>query len=314
MNRILLFLLFSQLFIAGITAQKTVAITIDDIPNTSKFQKDNYQSLFLQQLDSLNIPIAIFINEGLIYKTDAVVKNYSLLHDWINKDWITLGNHTFNHPWYSSIGIDSFKVEVERGEAISQELARVYEKPLKHFRFPFNDLGKDSLQHIQAREFLNSKGYSLTPFTVESSDWMFNYLYEYYLSINDEKQARRIGERYVEQTMTNFKYIDSLTEKQYGRDIRHIYLCHDNSINIGYLPKIIDLLNRRRYTMISLDQALEDPIYQQEDHFYKKWGISWIYRWIEDPQKRMQLMRQEPELDDIQKEYNELVERNKGKK
>lgn len=314
MNRILLFLLFSQLSIAGIIAQKTVAITIDDIPNTSKFQKDNYQSLFLHQLDSLSIPIAIFINEGLIYKTDAVAKNFSLLNDWVNNEWVTLGNHTFNHPWYSTIGIDSFRIEVERGEAISQELARLYDKPLKHFRFPFNDLGKDSLQHIQAKEFLNSKGYSITPFTVESSDWMFNYLYEHYLSIHDEKQAKRIGERYVKQTMINFQYIDSIAMNQYGRAVRHIYLCHDNSINIDYLPKIIELLTQQEYTMISLDQALEDPIYRQKDHFNKKWGISWIYRWMDNPQIRMQWMRQEPDLNDIQKEYKDLVEENNRKK
>lgn len=306
----LLSLFFCLIHVEGFN-QRTVSITIDDVPNTSKYQKDNFQSKFLDKLDSLDIPVAIFINESLIYKTEDITRNFSLLNDWAKNDLVTLGNHSFNHPGYSSVGIDSFKIEIERGESITRELARIYKKSLHHFRFPYNDLGKDSLQHIKIKQFLISKGYSITPFTVESSDWMFNYLYEHYLNKKEFVEAERIGNAYIKQTLVNFQYFDSLATEQYGRPVHHIYLCHDNSINVEYLPQLIQLLQKQQYSFISLDKALEDPIYQQTDYYYKKWGVSWFYRWMKDPESRIKLMRLEPERKNIIQEYQRVVEQNK---
>ena len=311
MKRYLFFLLvFFFLQADGIT-QRTVSITIDDVPNTSKYKKDNFQSKLLNELDTLKIPVTIFINEGLIYKTDEIARNFSLLNDWAKNDLVTLGNHSFNHPGYSEVGIDSFKIEIERGESITRELARIYKKSLHHFRFPFNNLGKDSLQHVEIEQFLTSKGYSITPYTVESSDWLFNYLYEHYLNKKQFGEAKRIGREYLKQTMENFQYFDSLTNEQYGRTVHHIYLCHDNTINADYLPLLVQQLEVEEYSFISLDKALEDPIYHQTDFYYKKWGVSWFYRWMKNPKERMKLMRQEPEFKNIIQEYEKVVEQNK---
>ena len=268
----------------------------------------------MDKLDSLEIPVAIFINEGLIYKTDAVARNFSLLNDWVKNDLVTLGNHSFNHSNYSDVGIDSFKVEIENGESISRQLARVYKKSLHHFRFPYNNLGKDSLQHEQVKQFLAIKKYSITPYTVESSDWMFNYLYEHYLDEKQFAEANRIGNEYLKQTLVNFQYFDSLAIELYGRTVHHIYLCHDNTINVDYLPRLLHQLETQNYSFISLDKALEDPIYQQKDFYHKKWGVSWFYRWMKDPNMRMKLMRQEPEFKIINQEYKRVVEENKNKK
>jgi hypothetical protein len=43
--------------------QSSVAITIDDVPNTIKYQMDNFKSILLNKLDSLNIPVAIFVRK-----------------------------------------------------------------------------------------------------------------------------------------------------------------------------------------------------------------------------------------------------------
>ncbi|MFK7771814.1 MAG: polysaccharide deacetylase family protein [Saprospiraceae bacterium] len=311
MKKYFLLVLFFHLLQTTGLCQRTVSITIDDVPNTSKYEKDHFESKLLDLLDSLKIPVAIFINEGLIYKTEEVTRNFSLLNDWAKNDLVTLGNHSFNHPAYSEVGIDSFKIEIEKGESITNELAKVYKKTLHHFRFPFNNLGKDSLQHIQVEQFLKSKGYSITPYTVESSDWMFNYLYEHYLKEKQFDNAERIGKEYLRQTMVNFQYFDSLAIKQYERTVHQIYLCHDNSINADYLPSLIQQLEVQQYSFISLDKALEDPIYHQTDSYHKKWGVSWFYRWMKNPKERMKLMRQEPEFKNIIKEYERVVAQNK---
>jgi len=50
---------------------------------------------------------------------------------------------------------------------------------------------------------------------------------------------------------------------------------------------------------------LNDEVYQQENSYYEKWGISWIYRWMEDEKDRKTAMRGEPDI----MEYYQLYEK-----
>lgn len=288
-------------------AQKQVAITIDDVPNTKKFQQDRFKAQLLKKLDSMQLPVAIFINEGKIYATDSVSKNFQLLNDWAKREYITLGNHTFSHPRYSDVGFDAFTSGIDKGESITRELAKKFEKPLKHFRFPFNDLGKDSLQRKEIENYLAQKDYQITPFTVESTDWAFDIAYEYYLAKGDKANAKIIGEKYVSKTIEIFDFFEAQSELQFHRQISQIYLCHDNSLNADYLPKIISLLKAKKYTFISLDEALKDKVYQQKNNYHKKWGISWFYRWMTSQGEISRVMKKEPNNEEIEKLYPTLI-------
>ena len=273
---------------------QSVAITIDDVPNTVKYQKDGFRSELLEKLDSLNIPVAIFINEGFLYKNKFKKQNVDLLNDWISKDYITAANHTYSHCRYSEVKLDSFKTDVEQGEFYSREICKQHNKPLKYFRFPYNDMGIDSLEHTSVYAYLQQRGYTIAPFTIESSDWMFNYVYEYYSKKGDADSAQQIGELYVERTLAYFSFFDSLSLEQYNRPIHQIYLCHDNAINARFLSKIIAALKARNYSFISLEKAMKDPVYSQQSAYYKKWGVSWFYRWMDIQKDRVNVMRKEP--------------------
>jgi len=272
---------------------KCVAITIDDVPNVFK---DKSGDALLQKIDSMSLPVAAFINEGLLYKTKTAEANFSLLNAWVKNVNVTLGSHTFNHPYYSEVGIDSFCNDVKKGLCITKELAKMQHKSLDYFRFPYNDMGADSVQHMRARAFLLSQKLTSTPFTIESSDWMFNAIYEHHLKHNKNEEAREIGEAYVSATLKKFEWIDALTVAQYGRRIKHIYLCHDNAINAAYLPEIVSCLADDGYRFISLNEAMQDEVYAQVDSYYKKWGISWVYRWIKNPKERRAAMQKEPDV------------------
>lgn len=294
-------------------SQNLIAITIDDIPNTKQYEKDNFQGIFLNKLDSIKIPVTIFINEGLIYKTDSIDKNFSLLHEWIKRDYVIPGNHTFSHSRYSEMGFESFSNDVVKGEIITKELAQKYKKTLKYFRFPFNDLGKDSIQHIQMTKFLISQNYIITPYTFESSDWMFNFLYEYYLEKDQKEKAKHIAQTYIDKTLESFDFFREVTQKQYGRNVNQIYLCHDNRLNADYIHVIIQRLINKGYSFASLEKILEDKIYSQSDLYNKKWGISWIYRWMPDHKERIKLMKQEPELSEYYELYKKLTDASESK-
>ncbi|MEX0275661.1 MAG: polysaccharide deacetylase family protein [Flavobacteriaceae bacterium] len=289
-----------------IWAQNHVAITIDDVPNTSLYQSENYRSGILDKIDSLRIPVAIFINEGLLYKTDSVTKNFELLNRWVKSKNTTIGNHTFSHSRYSEVGYGHFHKDIEKGAYITRELIKKYGKKLTYFRFPYNDLGADSIQHVEIERFLRDMEYKSTPFTIESSDWMFNALYENYLHQKEYKKAEGIGSLYLSKTMEYFQFLDSLAIKKYGRKIPHIYLCHDNRLNTDFLIPLLSRLRQQGYNFIRLDEALKDSVYVQDDTYYKKWGISWLYRWMSSQRERMKWMGMEPDMKEVERRYNNL--------
>ncbi|MFO7977192.1 MAG: polysaccharide deacetylase family protein [Bacteroidales bacterium] len=305
MIRTLLFLALFPLSLA-LQAQKKVAITIDDVPNTGIFQASGSLSPLLEMLDSLNIPVAVFINEGLIYKTDALPGNFSLLNDWVSKPRVTAGNHTFGHLRASEVSMEAFSRDVLKGEAITRELTSLHGKALDFFRFPYNDLGADSLQHNAVKGFLENEGYRIAPFTIESSDWMFNNLYQHYLEQQNPGDAARIKHAFIDYTLEMFTHFEQLSQERFQRPINHIFLCHDNALMAASLPVLLENLQTRGYSLISLEEAMADEAYLSEEHYYGRWGFSWIYRWMEDPAKRKSLMQQEPSMMDVYHEHEAL--------
>lgn len=290
--------------------QKNVAITIDDIPNTRQFKNDKNTSVLLNELDALQIPIAIFINEGKVYSTGSSERNTELLEDWCSKEYITLGNHSFGHLRYSDTSLDDYINDILKGETLTREIAHTHSKSLHHFRFPFNDLGIDSLQQAKIDSALRTLNYNITPFTIESSDYMFNLIYTNHLSKGELKEAKEIGDLYVSKTIDFFNFYDSLSQQIYGRSVNQIYLCHDNALNAKFLPKLIKQLKEANYNFISLDEALSDNVYSQENVYFKKWGISWFYRWMKTPDERKKWMASEPSMIDVEQAFEELNKNN----
>jgi peptidoglycan/xylan/chitin deacetylase (PgdA/CDA1 family) len=304
------FLVLNSTFFSQVLETETrakIAITIDDVPNTKLYAFSNQQAELLTVLDALNIPIAIFVNEGLINRTADTNQNLILLEAWASRPYVTLGNHTFSHSRYSEVGYDEFKMDIQKGEILLHQFAAKYNKPLNYFRFPFNDLGLDSIQHLRIDSLLYKMNYKIAPFTIESADWMFNAVYEYYILNSKFDEAQQIGELYVSKTIEFIQYFDSLSLELYGKRINQIYLCHDNALNSKYLSALIEQLDAKYFEMVSLDEAMKEDAYLQVDHYFKKWGISWFYRWESDSKKRLDLMKKEPDLNQIETVYNALI-------
>lgn len=299
-----LLVLLSQL---AFSQEKSISITVDDVPNTTKYQNDHFNPILLNVLDSLNVPFTIFINEDKVFKTLFHNKNRELLDLWIKNDQALIGNHTYSHSRYSEVGFDNFVQDIEQGQSLTNQYAELYSKEVKYFRFPFNDMGKDSTGHHQIRMFLKSNGYVIAPFTVESSDWMFDYVYQFYLDRNEFEKAKAIGESYVEKTLEMIRFFETLSLDIYKRQVKQIYLCHDNAINADFLAQIVTRLKQEGYKIVSFDESLTDPAFSQTDNYFKKWGITWFYRWMDTQHERVSWMKQEPDLNAIHILYEEIV-------
>ncbi len=242
----------------------------------------------LGKIKKANTPVTAFLNGKKILELGEIDQRLDVLKKWIEHPLVSLGNHTYSHSNYAQSTFDQFKSDVEKNEWLIEVLS---DQKVPFFRFPFNATGKDSISRIQMEVFLQNKGYKIAPFTIESVDYLYNALYQTAIKEGKQDSAKMIAQAYIDFTVETFRYYEGVSKELFGRNIKHIFLCHGNLMHANYYLELIDALKKEGYSFISLEEALKDPVYQKTDHYYKKWGVSWIYRWIESPDERMKWMR-----------------------
>ncbi len=73
---------------------------------------------------------------------------------------------------------------------------------------------------------------------------------------------------------------------------------------------MVKKLKEQAYSFINLDEAMQDEVYAQENKYYKKWGVSWVYRWMTNSIEIKRLMNNEPDILEIYKEYQKIQKQN----
>ena len=309
-----LFTLLCMLPCVGFAQQKQVAVTLDDVPLTAWSERtplrviEEANTNILQAINRYHVPACIFINESPLIKegeTDARIK---ILKQWLSNPLITPGNHSYSHPNYANMESSAFQDEIIKGEVITKKLLEGTGRSLQYFRFPFNALGRDSITKTAMQDFLKARNYTSTPFTIESSDYLFNTLYQQALDKNDKTKAKDIADAYIKYTITVFEYFETLSQQQYQRQVPQIFLGHVNALHADCFATLLEQLQKKGYTFIDLTTALKDDIYKQQDYYAGPYGFSWFYRWERDTQKRKKLLQSQPEPpDEIYQQYLKAI-------
>jgi hypothetical protein len=115
---------------------------------------------------------------------------------------------------------------------------------------------------------------------------------------NDKKLQKQIGAAYVPYLEAKMDYWERQSVKLFGREIKQILLLHANSINSDYFDDVANLLKKRDYKFVTLEEALKDEAYKLPDTFTKKSGISWLHRWAL-AKGRENVLPDEPKMPDF---------------
>jgi hypothetical protein len=121
--------------------------------------------------------------------------------------------------------------------------------------------------------------YKEAPATIDNSDYIFARAYELALRDGNAELSRTIGKSYISYMIENIRYFEIQSEKLVGRQISQILLIHANILNGDYLATLLQAIEDEGYKFVSMQEALEDAVYQTEDKFVTRSGLSWIHRW-----------------------------------
>ena len=262
---------------------RQVAITIDDLPAGSANSMNaaaitEMTTKLLTTLRDQKVPAVGFVNEKKLYKPGEVDERIKALRMWLDYGF-ELGNHTFSHSSLNKVGLQAWEDDVVQGESVTRILLAEHNMKLRYFRHPFLDTGRDLQTRRAAEAFLVARGYHIAPVTLDAWDWMYAGVYEDARKRGDTALQQQLTQSYLEYSDTMFAYSEQLAKTTIGYEPKQILLLHGNQLEADHIGELIDLLRKRGYRMITLEDALSDQAYGLPDTFVGEEGTGWIDHW-----------------------------------
>lgn len=262
---------------------RQVAITIDDLPAgmADRMPAADIVAMTAKLLGTLRdqkIPVVGFVNEKKLYKTGEVDERIKALQMWLDYGF-ELGNHTYSHASLNQVGLKAWEEEVIRGESVTNTLLAPRKMKMRYFRHPYLDTGRDLMTRRQAEAFLIERGYRIAPITLDGWDWMFAGLYEDAKKRNDTALQQQIVKEYLAYHDAVFAYFEQLSVKVVGYEPKQILLLHASNLEADHIGELMDLLRKRGYRFVNLEDALGDPAYSLPDDYVGEEGTGWLDHW-----------------------------------
>lgn len=266
--------------------QRTVAVTIDDLPvvstrTTLKARQEITRNL-LWHIKKAKVPAIGFVNENKLYAGEKLdERQVDLLRMWLDAG-LELGNHTFSHRSLNRIDRADYEADLLKGEIVTKSLLEKKGKKIRYFRHPFLQTGRSLEIKAEFNKFLAKHGYTIAPVSHDNADYIFSRAYDIAFDRGDKKLMQQVGEAYVPYMEAKLDYWERQSVKIFGREIAQTLLIHANSINAEYFDDLAAMFKKRGYKFVDLETALKDEAYRQPDTFIGPAGISWLHRWTLD--------------------------------
>jgi peptidoglycan/xylan/chitin deacetylase (PgdA/CDA1 family) len=268
---------------AATQPDRQVAITIDDLPAGNAAFMDaasitDMTSRLLATLREQNIPAVGFVNEKKLYKLGEVDERIKALAMWLDSG-LELGNHTFAHTSLNQAGLNAFEDDVIQGETVTRLLLAQHKMKLRFFRHPYLDVGLDLETRREAEAFLSARGYRIAPVTVDAWDWMYARVYEDARKRGDTALQQQLVSSYLSYSDAMLAFAEQLSKDLVGYEVKQILLLHANELEADHLKELVEMIRKRGYRFISLEDALSDQAYSMPDTYVGGEGTDWLDHW-----------------------------------
>lgn len=257
--------------------QRSVAITIDDLPRGGDGGPRSLDGV-LAMTDKLlapfrhrKLPVSGFVNEGRAGEMGREGLR-RVLNLWLDSG-ATLGNHGYGHLNINKVSLDEYTADIVRGESLLKEVLAARGQKLTYHRHPFLFTGPTPEIKKGMQSFLDSRGYTVAPVTLDNGDYMFAALY------NKPEFRERAAREYVPYMESVVAFFEQRSVEVVGREFPQTLLIHANQLNADLMPELLAMFERRGYRIVSVADALADPAYQLPDEHPAKGGFSWLHRW-----------------------------------
>jgi peptidoglycan/xylan/chitin deacetylase (PgdA/CDA1 family) len=252
--------MFLILGISGLCAAQKLAITMDDLPLNGllppgvtrvETTKDVLAILKKRHVP----PVYGFVNAK---KLEGNADAAEALKLWAAQE--PVGNHTYSHMDLETSPVEAFEREIEENEPALELLAAT--DNWHWLRYPYLHEGDTVEKRRAVRLYLKARGYSIAQVSLDWEDYLWNTAYERCVMKNDTKAIAWLRSSYLN---TASEFLDLGREQAkliYGHDINHVLLMHLGAFSSTILPDALDLLKKKGFKLVTLEEAQSDEAYE----------------------------------------------------
>lgn len=262
---------------------KTIAVTIDDIPILSRTpvsaeEVATVNAGILKALRANGVKAVGFVNEDRLLVRGKVDAGIEVLDAWLSAG-MELGNHNFGHLGLWNSSLEENQDAVLKGEVFTRWLAARHGAPLRYYRHPFTQTGRDEAEKLAFEAFLKSRGYTVAPYTIEHDDYLYSCVYDKLEAGADKTAQGAVAADYLAHLKESVRIYESMSEQLFGRQVPQVLLIHATRLNAETLDRTLSTLREMGYSFITLEAALRDEAYRSPADASKQFGPSWLARW-----------------------------------
>lgn len=247
-----------------------VAITVDDLPWVGVNPTDGSVA------DAINRIAATFRVHG-VDVTGMVVCDTAKRYPGVIENWIAWGLSIANHSQsHLDLHRTPTNIWLDDVHACHQTLTQFGSAYLPLLRFPLLHQGKGEQQFNTVQTALQEWGISIAPVSVDTSEWLLAAAYAE--AAHHAPTRLALGEALVDHLLTAIQHADQYALQRLKRQPAHILLLHANALLDDHLDRLLLALRAKGIQFISLQEALNDPLYRLPDQYRGAKGLSALYR------------------------------------
>jgi peptidoglycan/xylan/chitin deacetylase (PgdA/CDA1 family) len=244
-------------------AQK-LAITMDDLPANGMLppgvtQAETAKNV-LAILKKRHVPpVYGFINAK---KLEGNADGAEALRLWAAAE--PVGNHTYSHMDLEQNPAEAFEREIAENEPALELLAGKagQDGDWHWFRYPYLHEGDTVEKRRAIRAYLKAHGYRIAQVTLDWEDYLWNTAYARCVAKGDTKSIEWLRSSYLN-TASEFLDLGRAQAKLiYGHEINYVLLMHLGAFSSTILPDALDLLKKKGFKLVPLEEAESDAAYE----------------------------------------------------
>jgi peptidoglycan-N-acetylglucosamine deacetylase len=245
--------------LCGVGVAQKLAITFDDLPRNGELppgvtQAETAKNV-LEILRKRHVPpVYGFVNAK---KLEGSPDGAQALKLWAAAE--PVGNHTYAHMDLEQNTAEAFEREIEQDEPVLELLES--KEPWHWLRYPYLHEGDTVEKRRALRAYLKAHGYRIAQVTLDWEDYLWNFAYARCVAKNDTKSIAWLRSSYLS---TASAFLDLGREQAkliYGREINYVLLMHLGAYSSTILPDALDLLKKKGFQLVTLEEAESDPAY-----------------------------------------------------
>jgi peptidoglycan/xylan/chitin deacetylase (PgdA/CDA1 family) len=267
------------LAMCGMCVAQKVAITFDDLPLNGELPpgvtRTEMAKNVLEILKTWRVPPAYgFVNAIRLEGNDDGAEALKL---WAAAE--PVGNHTYSHMDLEKNTAEAFERDLAEDEPVLELLDA--KDNWRWLRYPYLHEGDTVEKRRAVRDYLKAHGYRIAQVTLDWEDYLWNFAYARCAAKNDAKSIDWLRTSYLS---TASEFLDLGREQAkliYGHEINYVLLMHLGAFSSTILPEALDLLEKKGFKLVTLEEAESDPAYEDNPDAGLKDAGTLLDQWMQ---------------------------------